>query len=471
MCDFCCSATSGSTWSWTKATGSKTSIVVWCESWSCFPPTTSCCWRAHRCRTTWPSSGPSSTSCCQRCLMTSRGESTVLLLLSLKKSQHFLIFTYYWIKLRTMTKPSALRWGIYDAVVSALTSCLLCSFESWFDIDNLGEAESVVAAEREQNILSMLHQVCLHTALSQQHHLLHMLRCRWMWGKNLECSEGFLLFQILTPFLLRRLKSDVTLEVPPKKEIVVYAPLTAKQEAFYTAVVNKTIAKMLGQEKVTPWRLLGCGLCGFITALVSLTPDWLTVLLPCFFQTEAPVVSTPGGRPKRRSRKAVDYTETHKDTPYNLEKYLERVRKEQEQRLYMCLEGTSPTQTHSLPVWEPVLTRNCFLISCSSSPVLDVQSPLDAEINLKLQNILMLLKRCCNHPYLVEYPLDPATQEFKVTHLCWCDCQWTFESLPSSDVFPSSHSVLCTDWRAAGAKLWEVSHTGPAAACAEEKRA
>lgn len=58
------------------------------------------------------------------------------------------------------------------------------------------------------------------------------------------------MLQILTPFLLRRLKSDVTLEVPPKKEIIVYAPLSAKQEAFYTAVVNKTITKMLGQEKV-----------------------------------------------------------------------------------------------------------------------------------------------------------------------------------------------------------------------------
>lgn len=57
-------------------------------------------------------------------------------------------------------------------------------------------------------------------------------------------------FQILTPFLLRRLKTDVALEVPPKKEIVVYAPLTAKQETLYTAVVNKTIAKVLGMEKV-----------------------------------------------------------------------------------------------------------------------------------------------------------------------------------------------------------------------------
>ncbi|CAI5682063.1 unnamed protein product [Oreochromis niloticus] len=185
----------------------------------------------------------------------------------------------------------------------------LKSFESWFDINTLGEADSMVVAEREQNILSMLHQ-------------------------------------ILTPFLLRRLKSDVTLEVPPKKEIIVYAPLTAKQEAFYTAVVNKTIAKMLGQEK-----------------------------------TEAPVALTSSGRPKRRSRKVVNYKETDTDTPYDLEKYLERVRKELEPSFH---------------------------------PVLDVQSPLDAQVSLKLQNILMLLKRCCNHPYLVEYPLDPATGEFKI---------------------------------------------------------
>ncbi|XP_075872803.1 lymphoid-specific helicase isoform X1 [Nelusetta ayraudi] len=185
----------------------------------------------------------------------------------------------------------------------------LKSFESWFDIDSLSEAENVVAVEREQSILSMLHQ-------------------------------------ILTPFLLRRLKSDVTLDVPPKKEIIVYAPLTAKQVLFYTAVVNKTIAKTLGVEK-----------------------------------TEAPVAVTASGRPKRRTRKVVDYKEQGGDSPYDLEKYLEKIRKESEH---------------------------------SSTPVLQVQCPLDAQINLKLQNILMLLKKCCNHPYLVEYPLDPATQEFKI---------------------------------------------------------
>lgn len=57
------------------------------------------------------------------------------------------------------------------------------------------------------------------------------------------------------------------------------------------------------------------------------------------------------------------------------------------------------------------------MVCYSSHSVLQVQSSLDSQVNMKLQNILMLLKRCCNHPYLVEYPLDPATQEFKVTCL------------------------------------------------------
>lgn len=76
--------------------------------------------------------------------------------------------------------------------------------------------------------------------------------------QNSELTLNHCRFQILTPFLLRRLKSDVTLDVPPKKEIIVYAPLTAKQVLFYTAVVNKTIAKTLGVEKVPQQTELNC---------------------------------------------------------------------------------------------------------------------------------------------------------------------------------------------------------------------
>lgn len=124
---------------------------------------------------------------------------------------------------------------------------------------------------------------------------------------------------------------------------------------------------------------------------------------------EAPVDVGSSGRPKRRTRKVVDYKEQSGDSPYDLEKYLEKVRKESEQRWVIMVHDT-----HSaLTTWP--MTSVSSSCSCSSTPVLQVQCPLDAQINLKLQNILMLLKKCCNHPYLVEYPLDPATQEFKVS--------------------------------------------------------
>ncbi|XP_072334889.1 lymphoid-specific helicase isoform X2 [Scyliorhinus torazame] len=183
----------------------------------------------------------------------------------------------------------------------------LKSFESWFDITNITEnVEDIVASEQEQNILHMLHQ-------------------------------------ILTPFLLRRLKSDVTLDIPPKREIVVYAPLSKKQESFYTAIVNKTITTLVRQEP----------------------------------EQEKPQL-TPTGRPKRRSRKLVNYTESDDG---DLEKMIARMQQNAHEQ---------------------------------SRPVLDVCIPQDKEVHLKLQNVLMLLRKCCNHPYLIEYPLDPKTQEFKI---------------------------------------------------------
>uniref|UniRef100_A0A8U8AUK7 Proliferation-associated SNF2-like protein n=1 Tax=Geospiza parvula TaxID=87175 RepID=A0A8U8AUK7_GEOPR len=184
----------------------------------------------------------------------------------------------------------------------------LKSFESWFDITSITEtAEDIIAKEREQNILHMLHQ-------------------------------------ILTPFLLRRLKSDVALEVPPKREVVVYAPLAKKQETFYTAIVNRTIRKLFGNNE------------------------------------EEVVELSSTGRPKRRSRKVVDYCEEHNGSPDDLEKLISKMQAEVEKE----------------------------------RPVVEVSIPMDSEVNLKLQNIMMLLRKCCNHPYLIEYPLDPATQQFKV---------------------------------------------------------
>jgi len=54
----------------------------------------------------------------------------------------------------------------------------------------------------------------------------------------------------MTPFILRRLKSDVELMLPPKREIVVYAPLTESQRVFYKALVNKSIDSLLNKDSI-----------------------------------------------------------------------------------------------------------------------------------------------------------------------------------------------------------------------------
>lgn len=61
------------------------------------------------------------------------------------------------------------------------------------------------------------------------------------------------LHAILKPFLLRRLKADVEHSLPPKKEYVLYAPLSLQQREAYNQVVEGTLRSYLigkGDDKL-----------------------------------------------------------------------------------------------------------------------------------------------------------------------------------------------------------------------------
>ena len=84
---------------------------------------------------------------------------------------------------------------------------------------------------------------------------------------NQEQSSGLVntLHQILKPFLLRRLKTDgnylsryfiftrflsllffaVLMDLPKKREYILYAPLTPKQKELYDAAINGTLREKL----------------------------------------------------------------------------------------------------------------------------------------------------------------------------------------------------------------------------------
>jgi ATP-dependent DNA helicase len=103
-------------------------------------------------------------------------------------------------------------WSLLNFLMAEIFDDLRV-FKSWFnakdmDVEGEDEKKRILQQERQGSILSTLHQ-------------------------------------ILTPFLLRRVKADVDLKIPPKKEVLVYCPMTEVQRVFYEATVNQTISAIV----------------------------------------------------------------------------------------------------------------------------------------------------------------------------------------------------------------------------------
>lgn len=57
------------------------------------------------------------------------------------------------------------------------------------------------------------------------------------------------LHAILRPFLLRRMKSDVEIMLPRKKEIIIYASMTEHQKKLQDHLVNKSLGNYIQEKK------------------------------------------------------------------------------------------------------------------------------------------------------------------------------------------------------------------------------
>ncbi|XP_065179062.1 lymphocyte-specific helicase-like [Sycon ciliatum] len=162
----------------------------------------------------------------------------------------------------------------------------LSSFQSWFDFSDIADEagkQRIIAEQEQRNVVDTLHQ-------------------------------------ILTPFLLRRLKSDIELSIPSKKEAVVYAKLTDVQRTFSKALLAVSLKKEHENRR----------------------------------------------KPRRQSAAiAGAAAEVDDDTIEDID-LEEMIRKNK---------------------------RECGVLAQS-------------VVNLSLCNVHMQLRKCCNHPYLIEYPLD-----------------------------------------------------------------
>ena len=111
-------------------------------------------------------------------------------------------------------------------------------------------SEKIIAQEKEQHVLSTLHQVMM---------IPFSLSLFILWNAVVYLILNYIIcvLQILSPFLLRRLKTDVEFDIPPKKEVLVYAPLTTTQERYYTSLLNNTIESMVEEGRRKRLRELG----------------------------------------------------------------------------------------------------------------------------------------------------------------------------------------------------------------------
>ncbi|XP_012289056.1 lymphoid-specific helicase [Orussus abietinus] len=201
----------------------------------------------------------------------------------------------------------------------------LAVFESWFDPIELQQdigTEKLLKQEEEQHIIQFLRE-------------------------------------ILKPFMLRRTKLDVCLDIPPKKVLIVYAPITELQRELYTAVLQRDMDSL---------------------SMINVKP---------------PEVNINSERPKRQCRLknkySSDYVDPFSDTPSN-----------------SSSESINFTEYDtSAETWKNNLDDKNNLAAWKNFANITERN-YQFFIRIQFRNRLPMYKKIVNHPFLVHCPLDAS---------------------------------------------------------------
>ncbi|KAH9943620.1 SNF2 family N-terminal domain-containing protein [Amylocystis lapponica] len=203
------------------------------------------------------------------------------------------------------------------------------AFEDWFDLPAL---QSTLSASRSSQLIHSLHAV-------------------------------------LRPFLLRRLKVDVEADLPPKKEYVLYAPLSEQQHEVYDAVVGGHLRELLMKQA--------------------------------------------GDRGRKKAVNAS--SDEEEDMPLKLQAGPKgkSVRVQRAKRKSYALDGDDDEYFAKLESGEMEAERQKQREKSAQEQGREWQrkATLKKINNMKLQNPVMQLRKVCSHPFLFDWPVDPDTHE------------------------------------------------------------
>ncbi|KAH8111576.1 SNF2 family N-terminal domain-containing protein [Phellopilus nigrolimitatus] len=174
------------------------------------------------------------------------------------------------------------------------------------------------------------------------------------------------LHSILKPFLLRRLKVDVEQSLPPKKEYVLYAPLTGEQKAVYEAVLNGSLRRFLIAGKQEP-------------GLDKENEERRA--------KEKHRMLTEGRKLRKRG------TKRNYDVDGDDDEYFKKLKTGELEEI----DGITRRKTDDPAL---IIGREYHY-----------KNAVKQVNNLHLQNAVMQLRKVCSHPFLFDWPVDPITRE------------------------------------------------------------
>lgn len=150
-------------------------------------------------------------------------------------------------------------WSLLNFLLPEVFSNL-ADFQGWFDFGTMGQEESsqeIVAAEQRNHVSE---EVCLCTSWPPALFLctgfcIKVAHCNPTAVQSCYLSQVTLinnpdvfisqvitkLHGILKPFLLRRIKADVEIDLPRKQEVLLYAPMTEQQKTINQQLLDKTL--------------------------------------------------------------------------------------------------------------------------------------------------------------------------------------------------------------------------------------
>lgn len=202
------------------------------------------------------------------------------------------------------------------------------------------------------------------------------------------------LHSILRPFILRRLKSDVETNLPPKKEYILYAPLTAKQRELYDAILQGSLRAMLLKVK------------GGSDAL-DIKGKGILKNEPEDGEGEQAQRNTRGTNRRRAAGKKGLDPDGDDDEYF---KRLESGELESER----LRDRSAKTVEELGEEWQYKRQGEFVGKLLHFQPL--ILSTVKKINNMRLQNTVMQLRKVCSHPFLFDWPVNPQTMQPILNH-------------------------------------------------------